>query len=383
MAPAWQEVDHARTEKRCELVLSGAEISKRIEEGAFDDSVFTLAHLNFLEVSHTCLSTIPAGIARLVNLTRLVLSANQLEKLPSDLGKLRKLKFLNVSSNKLEELPTEISNLTELQSLIVSNNRLTALPPELGKLTRLIVFNFACNQIQEFPAFLAESKFEFLSELVANNNLLESLPGKLAFTLPSLKTLDVAFNAVKQVPGEIGECGKLKEIHLKENPLSDKRLKKLVEQCHYKQVLEYIKGHGPRDASALGQEKPGSGKKGKKKKGAASSNGGPEGVQLVHSFKVLQLSPQTPVVVVTEAVQEVRPYIVCCVLRGVYLDQDSRLRKFLTLQVSSLAGNIFLYLLCRGPLFICTMLLLSLMFVLLLVKDRLLLTNISRLIRRL
>ncbi|KAL3244255.1 hypothetical protein MRX96_018879 [Rhipicephalus microplus] len=269
MAPAWQEVDHARTEKRCELVLSGAEVSKRIEEDSFDVSVYTLFHLNFLEVSHTCLPEIPVGIARLVNLTRLVLNANQLSKLPPDLGKLRKLKFLD--------------------SFNVSNNRLTAFPDEFSKLTRLIVFNFSRNKLEEFPSFLAgETRF----------------------------------------PGEIGDISKLKELLLKDNPLSDKRLKKLVEQCHYKQVLEYVKGHGPRDSKGTAQDKSGASKKGKKKGASA-----PVDIQEVqNAFEVLQLSSQSPVVIVSDAVQEVRPYIVCCIIRNVYLDRDNRLRKFLTLQ---------------------------------------------------
>lgn len=55
--------------------------------------------------------------------------------------------------------------------------------------------------------------------------------------------------------------------------------------------------------------------------------------QVLSTFEVLQLSAHSPVVVVTEAVQEVRPYIVCCIIRGVFLDRDSRLRKFLALQV--------------------------------------------------
>lgn len=331
MAPAWQEVDHARIEKRCELVLTGSAISKRIEEDSFDVSVYSLTHLNFLEVSHTCLTALPDGIARLVNLSRLVLSGNQLAKLPADLGKLRHLKFLDVSNNVIEELPVEFSNLKELQSLIVCNNRLTAFPEEFNRLTRLIVLNFSRNQLEEFPSFLSgEVRFEQLSELIASNNRIETLPGKLSYALPSVKLFDLAGNLVKQVPGEIGDMSKLKEIQLRDNPLNDKRLKKLVEQCHYKQVLEYIKSHGPRDASAKGsgQDKSGSAKKGKKKGAAASVD-----VQEVqNSFEVLQLSSQSPTVIATEAVQEVRPYIVCCIIRNIYLDRDNRLRKFLAVQ---------------------------------------------------
>ncbi|KAH9377172.1 hypothetical protein HPB48_017914 [Haemaphysalis longicornis] len=337
MAPAWQEVDHARIEKRCELVLSGATISKRIEEEAFDDSLFTLFHLNFLEISHTCLTSMPPGIARLVNLTRLVLSANQLSMLPPDMGKLRKLKFLDASRNAIEELPVELSNLTELQCLNVSNNKLSSIPDEFSKLSRLIVLNFSHNDIVEFPSFLSgEAKFENMSEVVASNNRIETLPGKLSHTLPSIKLLDVAGNQLKQVPGELGDIGKLKEIQLKENPLSDKRLKKLVEQCHYKQVLEYIKSHGPRDTSAQSHDKSGSAKKGGKKKGPVIASGVQE---LQNAFEVLQLNTQSPTVIVSDAVQEVRPYIVCCIMRNVYLDRDNRLRKFLALQVAPVVDS--------------------------------------------
>lgn len=34
------------------------------------------------------------------------------------------------------------------------------------------------------------------------------------------------------------------DINLKENPLSDKRLFKLVEQCRTKQIQDYVKNHG-------------------------------------------------------------------------------------------------------------------------------------------
>ncbi|XP_064461002.1 leucine-rich repeat-containing protein 47-like [Ornithodoros turicata] len=329
MAPAWQEVQHAKVEKRCELVLSGPPISKRIEEeGHFDASVFALTHLNFLEVSHTCLSTLPDGIARLVNLTRLVLSANQLTQVPAELGSLKKLKFLDISNNGLESIPPELSRLSELQSFNVSFNKLSFLPDDFKSLSHLIVLNFACNEIVDFPTFLTEGKFDFLTEVVGNKNCIASLPRGLEGSLPALKVLDVSANNIKEVPGEIGDCLKLKEIHLKDNPISDKRLRKLVDQCHYKQVLEYIKNHGPRDVEVT-QDK--GGKKGKKKKGGAAANA--TDVQAVaNKFEILQLQDTSPVVVATDEVHDVRPYVVCCILRKVQLDKEGMLRKFLTLQ---------------------------------------------------
>jgi hypothetical protein len=56
----------------------------------------------------------------------------------------------------------------------------------------------------------------------------------------------------------------LTELNLKGNKLSDKRLLKLVDQCHSKQVLDYVRQHCVRSSS--GTEGLGKGKKSKKSK---------------------------------------------------------------------------------------------------------------------
>lgn len=39
------------------------------------------------------------------------------------------------------------------------------------------------------------------------------------------------------------------ELHLKMNPIIDRRLSKLIDQCRTKQVLDYVKQHCPKTAS--------------------------------------------------------------------------------------------------------------------------------------
>lgn len=63
----------------------------------------------------------------------------------------------------------------------------------------------------------------------------------------------------------------ISELNLKGNPLSDRRLAKMVLQCHSKQVLEYIRQHAKRD-SAGSKNAATKGKKGQRKTNASESN---------------------------------------------------------------------------------------------------------------
>ena len=128
----WPETHTAKVENRHELVLSGSDISRRIDQSGdedgsdgFDNDIFTLVSLNFLEVSRTSLSKVTNGIGQLVNMQNLVLRNNALQSLPDSLGNMTKLKFLDISGNQLTELPDCISNLSELYTLNASMNQLT------------------------------------------------------------------------------------------------------------------------------------------------------------------------------------------------------------------------------------------------------------------
>jgi hypothetical protein len=64
----------------------------------------------------------------------------------------------------------------------------------------------------------------------------------------------------------------LTELNLKGNKLSDKRLLKLVDQCHSKQVLDYVRQHCIRSSTGTDSVAAGKGKKSKKAKKELADN---------------------------------------------------------------------------------------------------------------
>lgn len=89
----------------------------------------------------------------------------------------------------------------------------------------------------------------------------------------------------------------LTELNLKGNKLSDKRLLKLVDQCHSKQVLDYVRQHCIRCSTGTDSVAPGKGKKSKKaKKELADSDHIQENVRnfekqiaVLHGQKILSI----------------------------------------------------------------------------------------------
>jgi hypothetical protein len=63
------------------------------------------------------------------------------------------------------------------------------------------------------------------------------------------------------------------ELNLKGNKLSDKRLLKLVDQCHTKQVLDYVRQHYTHSSAGTDIPAAGKGKKSKKGKKEHPDNG--------------------------------------------------------------------------------------------------------------
>ncbi|XP_067130399.1 leucine-rich repeat-containing protein 47-like [Centruroides vittatus] len=327
MAPAWSEVSCAREEKRCELILSGAAVSKKIEEEGLDLEIFTLNNLNFLEISHTCLSTLPDEIINLSNLTNFVLRGNCLKELNENLCNLTKLKFLDISENQITHLPQDINKLVSLQTLNVSANSLTNFPP-LSNLTKLSTINFTKNQFENFPLELCDSALAHLSEVIGSNNNIVDIPSEIE-NLVSLKTLDLGNNKIVEVPGELSNCSKLKELNLKGNCIKDRRLGKLVDQCHTKQVLEYVRSHCPKkgkENNLTTQSTKGKVKGGKQKKSIQKEEKTQE-----DSIRIIHVSDSTPVIITTTIVHEIRPYVVGCIVHSVDLS-GGNLKKFLVLQ---------------------------------------------------
>nr|XP_060610115.1 leucine-rich repeat-containing protein 47-like [Anolis sagrei ordinatus] len=274
----------------------------------------------------------PAGLSsagRLFppSLRTLDLSGNALEALPSELGGLLHpnppgdkkpllpaLRLLNLRRNRLQEMgPGLGQQAPALQELLLGGNRLTALPGGL------------------LPSHTAgPAPFPLLSTLEAAGNEIQHLGPDLA-RLPALKILDVSDNKLSEIPVELADCPKLKDVNLKGNALKDKRLEKMVNGCQTKSVLEYLrKGKGKPDGAE--REDPRKKKRERNRKKADGDEEVGETQKLL--LKVLHIAenPAPLVVQASPGVKEVRPYIVCCVVKGMDLSPGNALKRFLSVQ---------------------------------------------------
>ncbi|XP_076749027.1 leucine-rich repeat-containing protein 47 [Xylocopa sonorina] len=323
---SWLVIKTAAAENKHELVLSGSAISELIEQRGFDKSLFNLQHLNYLSITHTCLNELPEEVEKLQNLATLVLHSNKISKIPNTIGRLEKLKVFDCSRNMLTSLPDEIGKLPQLTTLNLNSNLLKSLPTQINNV-KLSVLDLSNNQFECFPD-VCYKELVHLSEIYLNGNKIKEIPAAIN-QLASLKILNITDNLISAIPGEITDCNKLKELHLKGNALADKRLSKLVDQCKTKQVMEYVKLHCPRQDGSVVNAKS---KKGKKpsKLSESESNTNPVDT-LTHKLKVLKMSNDAPLIKITKYVKNIRPYIAACIVRNINFTEDN-FKKFIQLQ---------------------------------------------------
>jgi len=334
MSGGWIEVDKAKEESRHELVLTGDTVATRIADTGIDERIFTLTSLNFLEISKCGLQTLPPEVSHLTNLYNLVLHGNRLQVVPDGIGYLRLLKYLDLSSNELESLPSSFGSLRDIQTLNVSKNQLTELI-DLSEMTSLHILDVSHNCLTELPIGICSSKLSLLCTIVANNNELVVLPEDLV-ELPSLKLLDVTANKLSEIPPILSECTKLKEFKFGSNPLKDKRLLKMMNQCSTKACLDYLHNMLEKDKKSGKLSKGGEGKRDKKKRGGKAREDGKVVDSLaMNLMKVVHFNTDESFIVqVTPEVLAIRPYIVCCVLRNLnFSTSRNMMRRFITLQV--------------------------------------------------
>ncbi|XP_022120022.2 leucine-rich repeat-containing protein 47-like [Pieris rapae] len=321
---AWPEVTTAKSENRHEIKLSGATISKRISEEGLDKNVFQLTNINLLNISDTCLTSIPDEIKYLVNLQSLLLYGNKMTEFNENITLLQKLKVLDVSRNQLTCIPDSLNKMKELTNINLSSNEISEMP-KIGDMLNLITFDLSNNKLTSFPDMEGGS-FPHFTDFRIKGNLIEVLPSYVASTLQSLKNFDISDNQLMTIPGEIASMSKLKELNLKGNKLSDKRLKKLVDQCRTKQVLDYIREHCPKADNAQPTGKKG--KKGKKEEPQPEENIN----DLCHSLKILHVDDDTlKVKIVENEVCNIRPFILCCIINDLHFD-EVLFKKFIQMQ---------------------------------------------------
>ncbi|XP_050668409.1 leucine-rich repeat-containing protein 47-like [Leptidea sinapis] len=322
----WPEISTAKSENRHEIKLSGAAISKRISEEGLDKNVFKLTNINLLNISETCLEIIPDEIKQLVNLQSLLLYGNKLTVFNENITLLPKLKVLDISRNQITSIPESLNKLKELTSINFSSNQIVEIPA-IGELPNLISFDVSNNKLLKFPD-TQNASLPHLTDLKIKGNLIEEIPATIASSLPSLKNFDIGENQIKIIPGELASMAKLKELNLKGNKLSDKRLMKLVDQCRTKQVIDYIREHCPKSDAT----QPTGKSKGKKNKKQDEPLPGDDVEELCHTLKILHVDDDLMKVKIMESeVWNIRPFILCCVINNLKFSEAS-FKKFIQMQ---------------------------------------------------
>ena len=181
-------------------------------------SIGKLTNLTGLDLRKNSLTSLPAEIGKLTNLTKLEVENNSLTSLPATIGKLTKLTELKLRVNSLTSLPAEIGNLTKLTELGLGNNSLTSLPATIGKLTNLTSLNLADNSLTTLPTEIGN--LTNLTGLELRMNSLTSLPATIG-NLTNVIGLDLENNSLTTLPPEIGKLTKnLKRLKLQNNSLT-------------------------------------------------------------------------------------------------------------------------------------------------------------------
>ncbi|TRY82344.1 hypothetical protein DNTS_000066 [Danionella cerebrum] len=339
----WPEIEKVEKESRRELVLQGPLIDSKIKNsGGLHASIYSLSLLNYLEISQCpSLNEIHEDIKHLSHLQSLILCRNKLTSVPSSIGDLKALKVLDLSVNQLEVLPEEICFLSELNTLNLSCNSLKALPEAISSCVKLASINVSKNALSQLPEKLWSSRLDHLSSIIASDNAIEQLSCEV-HNLSSLKVLDLSNNKLQELPAELADCSKLKETNFKGNKLKDKRLEKMVNGCQTKSVLDYLRAGGRGKGKGKAQDgesgdKADAGKNSKKKSaGKQKGKKEEEDVDELNRMvvRVLHVSeaPSSVALKVSTSIKDVRPYIVCCIVKGMNLRQGNALKRFLIAQ---------------------------------------------------
>jgi len=177
----------------------------------------------------------------LCNLKNLVATHNQIKVLPEDFGELKKsLKILDLQHNELDKFPVALEHLLQLEELNFNNNKIDKIEIEnqgalpmlkflyinSNVLTKFDVTGKACfaslrvitavsNDITDWPDFTESRR---LREIQLADNCVRKIGPSIA-KLRLLKVLDMSNNQLNDLPAELSEAIRLRELILYGNPL--------------------------------------------------------------------------------------------------------------------------------------------------------------------
>lgn len=108
-----------------------------------------------LDLSNSCLRSLPKSFNMLKRLVSLNLNNNQFSSIPNVICELYNLEKLWASGNKIKYLPYNLGNLSKLETLSLNANQLKDLPNSYAKLNQLKVCRLSTNKFKKIPNCVA------------------------------------------------------------------------------------------------------------------------------------------------------------------------------------------------------------------------------------
>lgn len=149
------------------------------------------------------------------------------------LNDMRYVYNLEIKSQMIRDIPDAIQSL-HLQSLSVIYTKLRTFPIVITQLSETLrELNMGYNALKQLPPEIGRLKN--LTKLCLNNNQLDDLPPEIG-DLGKLQILDIFFNKLQHLPPEIGHLTRLETLSIQSNQLLS--LPPELGKCNHLQVVD-------------------------------------------------------------------------------------------------------------------------------------------------
>lgn len=212
------------------------------------DQVHQLKDLQVLKLSTNSVSDYPKKINELINLTFLASFNNKLRAFPNDLKPFQNLQYLELQHTVIDSIPTAIAYLSRLKTFKFGNTddtvKLATTFHFLKKLQDVVFENCVLDSFPR-PLFqIASLKFLYLSNtnthfvskhferlpqlevLIVENNRLQNLPFEV-YKAQKLRFISLRNNLLSSLPDSISQLSELAFLDISGNPISADEIEKL------------------------------------------------------------------------------------------------------------------------------------------------------------
>ncbi|KAL7316106.1 hypothetical protein PS15m_005244 [Mucor circinelloides] len=193
----------------------------------FPTEILVLKNLTSLSLANNQLEAIHKDVlSQLPNLQWLNLAHNQLTELPVDIVCCHHLRGLDLESNNFSSFPSIIFYLTRLEVLMFQKNKVKFIPPNYNFPPTLHTLNLAFNALTQVPSTLLNQPPDALTHLHLSGNRLGQLPPKfLACGYTKLVSLDLHTCQLSRIPSKfferLSKCRDLRRLNLAINRLTE------------------------------------------------------------------------------------------------------------------------------------------------------------------